>query len=450
MSTLERPHTGRVVPKSSLHLLPRVEAATTCSMMRAGGALFYYRVMVGGGAADHLRALARKRRERIPVGITWSVLFIVDAIVIVGGVIATVQRPASDLPVALLAFVIALSPPLIFIVTDMGFSPTALWAAWSATTAMMLFATSTPVHADFAPTLLVLMVGAVGALSSALGGLLATLSACALLLVAAAVHRLDSIALYLGCVGVGWLIGYLMRIQRSLLARQIQSQQALAEHAAADERRRIAREVHDVIAHSLSITLLHLTGARRGLQQDRDIDDAVDSLEQAERLGRQAMADIRRTVGLLDDHPTKTTQTAPEPGIHDIAVLVTDFERAGLAVTLRTDGPTDGVSAAVGLALYRIAQESLANIAKHAPDSKSTVVLTVSPASAHLAVSNQLPAAVTITPSAEGRGLRGMRQRVELLGGTIDAGPTGDGWSVGAEIPLDTTETGWPQTRCAP
>ncbi len=95
-------------------------------------------------------------------------------------------------------------------------------------------------------------------------------------------------------------------------------------HAAADERRRIAREVHDVIAHSLSVTLLHVTGARRGLQQDRDIDDAVEALEQAEHLGRQAMADIRRTVGLLDG---ALMSLAPEPGVDDIHCLVDDFVR---------------------------------------------------------------------------------------------------------------------------
>jgi signal transduction histidine kinase len=420
-------------------------------MMRVAHGPFYHRMMVSSSAADHLRALLRKRSEHIPIGVTWSVLFIVDTIVILGGVIATLQRPASDLPVAAVAFLIAISPPLVFIISDMGFSPTALWAAWSATTALMLFATSTPVRADFAPTLLVLMVGAVGALASAAAGLLATISACALLLAAAAAHRLDSIVLYLGCVAFGWLIGFLMRTQRSLLAAQIQTQQALAEHAAADERRRIAREVHDVIAHSLSITLLHLTGARRGLQQDRDIDDAIDSLENAERLGRQAMADIRRTVGLLDDHPAISPHTVPEPDVQDIAALIGDFQRAGLDATLRTDGVTDGVSAAIGLALYRITQESLANIAKHAPDSRSTVTLTISPATALLAVTNQLPAAaIATTASADGRGLRGMRQRVELLGGTIDTGATRDCWSVRVEIPLHDTGTGCSTTSSTP
>jgi signal transduction histidine kinase len=157
------------------------------------------------------------------------------------------------------------------------------------------------------------------------------------------------------------------------------------------------------------------------------------------------MADIRRTVGLLDDSPMKV---APEPGIDDVAVLVEDFQRAGLAVTLCVEGATDHASAAVGHALYRIAQESLANIAKHAPDSKSAVALRVSASSASLAVDNRLPAAVAAAPCAEGRGVSGMRQRVELLGGAIDVGPTRDGWAVRAEIPLDGGDTGWRPPWC--
>jgi signal transduction histidine kinase len=394
-------------------------------------------------AASYVRERLRRRGELIPVGITWSFLIITDAIVMLGAVIATLQRPAVDLPVALAALAIAISPQIVFFLFNIKISPVLMWLTWSAATAVMLFATSTPVRADFAPALLVLMVGAVGTLTNALGGFLAAVSAAALLLAASALHRLDAVVLYLGFVAGGVLIGYLMRTQRLLLAEQIKAQDALAEHAAADERRRIAREVHDVIAHSLSVTLLHVTGARRALQQDRDVDDAVDALEQAERLGRQAMADIRRTVGLLDNSPMKTT---PEPGIGDIGVLVVDFERAGLDVALRIEGPTHRVSAAVGLALYRITQESLTNIAKHAPDSRSTVALSISTASARLAVTNQLPAAVA-AQSAEGRGVRGMRQRIELLGGAIEVGPTHDGWSVRAEIPLQDT-VGWRPWWC--
>jgi signal transduction histidine kinase len=398
-----------------------------------------------GAATDYLRERVRRRGELLPVGITWSFLLITDAIVILGGIVATLQRPAADLPVCLVAFAIALSPALTFILFNMKVRAVVLWPTWSAATAVMLFGTSTPVRADFAPSLMVLMVGAVGALTSAVGGFLAAISASALLLIAGELHRLDAVALYVGFVCGGWLIGYLMRTQRLLLAEQIEAQKMLAEHAAADERRRIAREVHDVIAHSLSVTLLHVTGARRALQQDRDVDDAVEALEQAERLGRQAMADIRRTVGLLDSSPMKIT---PEPGVDDVDALVADFERAGLDVSLHSDGPVERVSAAVGHALYRITQESLANIAKHAPASKSTVALRVSAASASLAVANRMPAAVAAVRCAEGRGVSGMRQRVELLGGAIDVGPTGDGWAVRAEIPLDGGDTGWRPPWC--
>jgi signal transduction histidine kinase len=396
-------------------------------------------------ATGYLREQLRRRSELMPVGITWPSMIAVDATVVLGGVLATLQRPAADLPVALTAFAIALSPMVAFFFFNMKLSCPLMSLAWSTATALMLFATSTPVHADFGPALLVLMVIAVATLSSVVGGLLATGSAAAFLLTAAALHRLDEVALYLGFVAAAWLFGYLMRTTRLLLAEQIQAREALAEHAAADERRRIAREVHDVIAHSLSVMLLHVTGARRALQQDRDVDDAVEALEQAERLGRQAMADIRRTVGLLDNAPIKV---APEPGIDDVAVLVEDFQRAGLAVRLCVEGRTDGASAAVGHALYRITQESLANIAKHAPDSESVVALSISAASASLVVNNRLPVAVAAARCAEGRGVSGMRQRVELLGGAIEVGPTGDGWAVRAEIPIEGDDTGWRAPWC--
>ncbi|WP_055401450.1 MULTISPECIES: sensor histidine kinase [unclassified Mycobacterium] len=399
-------------------------------------------------AAESVREQFRRRGELIPVGLTWASYLAVDVSHVGGAVIAILQRPSADLPVGLAAFGLSIAPTLVFFFLNTKLSPALMWATWSTATAMMLFGTSTPIHADFAPALLVLMVLSIATLSSIAGGLLAGASAVALLLAAAGLHRLDAVGLYLAFLGAGWLLGYVMRTQRLLLAEQIEAQKMLAEHAAADERRRIAREVHDVIAHSLSITLLHVTGARRGLQEDRDVDDAIEALEQAERLGRQAMADIRRTVGLLDNSPTRAAQTAPEPGVDDVGVLVADFQRAGLDVTLHIDGAIERVSAAVGLALYRITQESLANIAKHAPDSKSTVALSISVASASLTVDNRQPVAIAAPRSAEGRGLRGMRQRVELLGGAIEAGPTDTGWSVRADIPLHEGDAGWRPWWC--
>ncbi|QLL09139.1 sensor histidine kinase [Mycobacterium vicinigordonae] len=406
-------------------------------------------------AASYLREQLRRRSELLPVGVTWSSIIVIDTLVVCGAVLSMLQRPSADLPVGLAAFAIMMIPSIVFFFINLKLSPVWTWATWTSATALMLFATSTPVRSDFAPGLLMVMVGAVGTLTAAVGGLLAALSSVALLLAASGLHRLDNVVLYLGFIAGAWLIGFLMYTHRRLLVEVLEARDALAEHAAADERRRIAREVHDVIAHSLSITLLHVTGVRRALQHDRDpeeLDDAVEALEQAERLGRQAMADIRRTVGLLDGPTAKAVPTSPEPGVDDIGGLVTDFERAGLKVTLRVEGSTDCVSPAVGLALYRIAQESLANIAKHAADSESVVRLEIAGHSARLAVDSRLSVKLPVRRlderPMEGRGLRGMRQRVELLGGDIDVGPTECGWSVNAEIPLDEGSTGRRPRRC--
>lgn len=403
---------------------------------RDSNSTFYDRTMLGG-IARGVRAHVHRRGYALPVGYNWAIVLAFDTTVMGAGVVAMLQRPTADLPAALLALVVCVAPFALFYLSGVDFKAPIVWATWTTATAILLFATATPVANDFAPLIAVLMVGEVASLAGVWGGFLASLTAAALLLTAAAQHRLDALPLYLGILGMGWLVGYLVHTQQQLMRQQQESQAAQARHAAADERRRIAREVHDVIAHSLSVTLLHVTGARRGLQQDRDVDDAVEALEQAERLGRQAMADIRRTVGLLDGAPMNM---APEPGVDDIWCLVDDFVRAGLNVHFDASGRTDVVSAAVGLALYRIAQESLANVAKHAPDAETSVLLRISRTSATLTIDNRLPVAALVGPGAEGRGVRGMRQRVELLGGIISVGPADDRWSVRTNIPLDDTD----------
>lgn len=384
------------------------------------------------------RQYAQLKGDVLPGGFTWPFVISIDVAMVAVSIVAVVQRPTSEWWIGTIAIVVACLPWLIFFAFKVvAFEAFALLLSWSLGIAILLFATSTPIEGDFAPVLLSMLTGIVGSVTSLRGGFLGAGTAAALLILAAALGRVDTLWLYLSFIGIGWLVGYLMRIQQQLLMEQREAQQKLSEHAASDERRRIAREVHDVIAHSLSVTLLHVTGARRGLQEDRDIDEAVEALEQAERLGRQAMADIRRTVGLLDDAVGKVT---PEPGVGDIPVLVDDFVRAGLAVTFESSGGQDRITSSAGLALYRIAQESLANIAKHAPDAPSRMTLAVSPEAATLTVANRLP--VPATACADGRGMRGMRQRVELLGGTIAAGPAADGWVVHAAIPLDDQQCG--------
>ncbi|CQD20401.1 integral membrane sensor signal transduction histidine kinase [Mycobacterium lentiflavum] len=380
---------------------------------------------------------ARRKEQLLPSGFSMTVVAGFDAMMVVVGSIAALQRPASEWPIVVIAMVIAFSPEIVFFSFDLSGivnrheGPT-LWAAFMVGTAILLFATPTAITGDFAPLMLTLTVGMVSAITSARGGALAAASAAALLGCAAAMHRLNTPALYLAFVAIGWLVGYLMRTQQDLLIKQGHMQDQLAQHAAADERRRIAREVHDVIAHSLSVTLLHLTGARHALEHDGVDEDSVRALQRAEHLGRQAMADIRRTVGLLD---AETMGLTPEPAVTDIPTLVEDFSRAGLNVSLGVNGSLDDISAAAGLALYRIAQESLANVAKHAPDAATRITLTVSRTAATLNVVNELPAAAAERPVEPGRGLHGMTQRIELLGGTINFGPSRGGWSVHASVP---------------
>jgi signal transduction histidine kinase len=372
----------------------------------------------------------------IPAGFSWTFVVITDVTMAVIGLIATLQRPVADWPVSAAAIVVAFTPWVVFFVFNIcKFEGPALWTAWMAATAVLLFATSTPVRGDFAPLLLSLTVGVVGAITSMLGGFLAAASAAALLIGAAAVHRLDTPELYLAFLCIGWLVGYLIHVQRQLLITQQRTQAELAAHAAADERRRIAREIHDVIAHSLSITLLHLTGARHALEHGGAGSAAVDALRQAEDLGRQAMADVRRTVGLLD---AGNESLAPEPGVEDIAGLTDDFIRAGLKLTTEISGSYANVSPAAGLALYRIAQESLTNIAKHAPSSCSRLALAISEHEAVLNVVNDVDDATSRSATTRGRGLAGMEQRIEIFGGTVDAGPCGDRWSVRARLPLES------------
>jgi signal transduction histidine kinase len=442
MSATLRKLRGRgIVPQFGFRPATKVGVEYRLQQDVCDGKPFYDEPMTG---AAWVRSWFQSRPDLIPE--QYSALFVVliQSAMVVTLIEATIQRTRADVPAVAISAVVALSQLAFIKIFGAKSIPILVAVTWWIATAILLFAIPTPVATDFAPLLLVLMMGCVASLTRPRWAVLAFAAAVLLLLAAAITHHLDGVGLYLGFVAIGWLAGYQMRRQHQLLIKQQEMQADLAEHAAADERRRIAREVHDVIAHSLSVTMLHVTGARRALQQDSDIDDAVEALVDAERLGRQAMADIRRTVGLLEAGPSKM---APEPGIADIPDLIDDFVSAGLPVALHTEGRPEPVSAAVGLALYRITQESLANIAKHAAASKTDVGLSISSSTASLLVINDVPVTVPgRPPSPNGRGLPGMRQRVELLGGILDAGPCNEGWSVRAEIPLNDAS---PQTwRC--
>jgi signal transduction histidine kinase len=222
----------------------------------------------------------------------------------------------------------------------------------------------------------------------------------------------------------------LIRHDRELLRQLRLAQAGLAEQARTQERNRIARELHDVIGHTLTVSLLHVQSARLAVQHDPA--GAARALAEAERLSRECLAEVRTTVGMLREDDA-AANTAPLPGADGLPTLVEQFRSAGADVTLSVDGDAARLPATTGLAVYRIVQEALTNAVKHAPGSPTEVRLAVSPGEVTLTADSR---AEPGTGPGTGLGVVGMRERAEALGGTCEAGPGGRGWLVRATLPL--------------
>jgi len=230
-----------------------------------------------------------------------------------------------------------------------------------------------------------------------------------------------------------WCIGRILRRERGLVAALTEAQERLEAAASAAERQRIARDVHDVVGHSLTVMLLNVSGARRVLT--RDPAAAAEALDRAEQAGRGSLQSVRAIVGLL--RAPDEAGAGPQPGAADIVALVDTAAAAGLPVRAEVAGDLDAVDPYVGLAAYRLVQEALANVEHHAPGSDVAVRMVNGDGRLSVSVRNG-PARHTPPPPAGrgGTGLEGMRQRVGAVGGTVSAGPAGDGWSVDGSIPL--------------
>jgi len=227
------------------------------------------------------------------------------------------------------------------------------------------------------------------------------------------------------------LSALVVQFERSLVEQLRAAQAGLAERSRAEERNRIAGELHDVIAHSLTVSLLHVSSARLAVEYDPA--DAIRALDEAERLGRQSLNEVRSIVG-MSRSATGETIAAPVPRVDGVAELVEEFQRAGADVSLSVDGDLTRVPATTGSTAYRIVQEALTNAAKHAPGSPVTVRLVAAPALVELAVDS------AGTPGAgAGMGLTTMRERAQAVGGRCVAGPEGDGWRVHATLPVEGT-----------
>ena len=237
--------------------------------------------------------------------------------------------------------------------------------------------------------------------------------------------------------GIGWAVAVSVRRSQDRAVQLTQTiddleanQDQVAAAAIADERTRIARELHDAVGHTVNVIVLQAGAARLSHEPDK----AFGALREIENLGRSALDDLDHMLGLLDDTdapargPTKTTA--------DIATLVEEMRGAGADIALHDHCPQP-VGHSAGAAAYRIAQESLTNALKHAgPTAHIDVTLTRTSTSLHLVVHNDGLGA-TLPASGGGRGLAGMSERAKVLGGRLTAGPVnGGGFAVEAALPL--------------
>ena len=211
-------------------------------------------------------------------------------------------------------------------------------------------------------------------------------------------------------------------------------QEAAADRAVAEERQRIARELHDVIAHSVSVMTVQAGAVRRLLlpEQERE----RQALEVVESTGREALTEMRRLVGLLREHGTMP-EFAPQPSLRTLDILIGTVREAGLEVDLDVQGEERELPPGVDLSAYRLVQEALTNTLKYAGPAQAWVTLRWRADELELEVANN--GSSEAGSNGTGHGLAGMRERVALCGGTLETGPRdGGGFVVRCHLPLES------------
>jgi signal transduction histidine kinase len=252
----------------------------------------------------------------------------------------------------------------------------------------------------------------------------------------------------LALAAVGWLAAENARTRRAYVdglveraAEREREREERARRASTDERLRIARELHDVVAHAMSIIAIRSGVARMAVQQTRtqEVSEALGIIEDT---SRQALQELRSIVGVLRGADTDTTpaQREPAPGLADLEQLVAQIGEAGVPVHLRVEGQPRRLPPGVDLSAYRIVQEALTNVVRHAAPATAELVLRYHPAEITIEVtdhgrSGPLASTGGQSTNGSGHGLIGMRERVALYGGTLQAEPTSTGFHVLAGIP---------------
>lgn len=302
-------------------------------------------------------------------------------------------------------------------------------------------------HKPDAPLLMALVTlytaGAYLPLLRAVAGLAFAIGCIGIAFASSSTNGHSDLAFTLVIVSAGWLIGRGMHgrvSQTRELAERTRrlEQQADAERAVAvaEERRRIARDLHDVIAHSVSVMVVQAGAAEDVFE--RDPRGVLEPIRAVQETGRAALVEISRLLGLLRADGAELG-LAPQPRLEELPELVAQTQAAGLPVELRIEGTPRPLPLGIDLSIYRIAQEALTNARKHSAGARAEVVLRYDDELVELAVVNDA-AASPVNGHRGGHGLIGMRERVAVFGGTLDAGPRPDGgFHVVARLPTAGT-----------
>jgi signal transduction histidine kinase len=253
--------------------------------------------------------------------------------------------------------------------------------------------------------------------------------------------RFENTGLYV-LVALAWGIGNAFRRHNTREAALVEQTAQLererelkAQQAAAGERARIAREMHDVVAHSMSVMVVQV-GAARGIL-DTEPETARATLESAERTGREALSEMRRMLNVLRE-PSDQEALAPQPGLAVVGGLLDQARGAGLDVELTTEGTPQPLPPGLDLTAYRIVQEGLTNAVKHAGPAHAQVLLRYGRQDLEIVVRDDGAGGARAPNGEPGHGLVGMRERVALYGGALDAGAlAGGGFRVCAQLPLE-------------
>jgi signal transduction histidine kinase len=238
------------------------------------------------------------------------------------------------------------------------------------------------------------------------------------------------------CVGLAWLAGWTLRRRRAQWAelharaeRLEREREEEARRAVTEERLRIARELHDVIAHSMSVIAVQSAVGNHVI--DSQPAEARQALAAIEATSRSALTEMRRLLGVLRQEGEPRGSLTPAPGLADLATLVSQVQDAGLKVWINVDGQRGPVPPGIDLSAYRIVQEALTNVIKHSGSSSANVTISYRPDSVTVEVTDpgaEAPAArVPAQRTGSGHGIIGIRERVAVFGGEFTAGPGPDG-----------------------